>query len=201
LLRLLAVVVALHSVFPGADLAEAQTRKKDDVLYLKDGRVIRGTIVEQIPNAETLLIRLYDDTYLRVTRAEIVRITREAPLRQAQLRPQTKNPVLAWGLSFLIPGVGQIYNGDIEKGVGAIVLTGIGARLYMAGGPDACGVGAECPQQRTIGLLLVVASWITAQIDAPLSARAINKRAGAGLSLQLSPEPHRLGVSLAALRF
>jgi hypothetical protein len=199
-LRLLTVLVALYALFPGARPADAQ-RKKDDILYLKDGRVLRGTIVEQLPNAESLLIRLYDGSYLQVAKADIARITQGSPLRRAQLRPEKKNPALAWGLSFLIPGAGQIYNGDLEKGVGAIVLIGIGARVYISGDRDACGLGAECSQQRTLGLLLVVATWLAAQIDAPLSARAINRSADARMSLDLGPEPHRLGISLAALRF
>lgn len=201
LLRFLAIVVALNSVFPGARPADAQTKKKDDILYLKDGRVIRGTIVEQSPNAESLVIRLYDGTYVRFTRAEIARITQGAPLRQVNRYGRAKDPALAWFLSFLVAGGGQIYNGDIEKAVGAIVLNGIAAVLYFSPDPAECALRSECSQQRTIGLLLGVGTWLTAQIDAPLSARAINNRIGAGTSLTLRPEPHPLGVSLARLQF
>jgi TM2 domain-containing membrane protein YozV len=48
---------------------------------------------------------------------------------------QRKDPALAGVLSFLIPGLGQIYNGDIERGVMIIIvqiLQGVaGAFIYV----------------------------------------------------------------------
>jgi TM2 domain-containing membrane protein YozV len=64
-----------------------------------------------------------------------------------EVRPQVKNPVLAAVLSFFIPGLGQIYNGQTKKGLiflgvdlldtiltpfGIGIITGLAVAVYAA---------------------------------------------------------------------
>ena len=46
-------------------------------------------------------------------------------------QPQIKNPGLAAVLSFLIPGLGQIYNGEVGKGILIIIVQVVNALLMM----------------------------------------------------------------------
>lgn len=56
------------------------------------------------------------------------------PEFRASCEPQSKSPVLAALLSFLLVGMGQIYIGQIEKGVTMIVIV-MSLMLTIAPGP------------------------------------------------------------------
>lgn len=56
------------------------------------------------------------------------------PESQAYWVPQSKSPVLAALLSFLLVGMGQIYIGQIEKGVTMIVIV-LSLMIAVAPGP------------------------------------------------------------------
>lgn len=71
-----------------------------------------------------------------------------------------KNPSVAIILSFLYTGLGQIYNGEIGKGVLFIILYGISIALIFVG----------------IGLLTTPVLWIWGMIDANGSAKKINEQ-------------------------
>lgn len=76
-----------------------------------------------------------------------------------QFREQSqKNPGLAAVLSFLFVGLGQIYNGQIGKGIGLIILGIISAILILA----------------VIGFVLVPLVWIYGIYDAHKTAKKIN---------------------------
>jgi len=62
----------------------------------------------------------------------------------------TRHPGVAAVLSFVIPGLGQIYNGELGKGFGfvaGVIISGLLCALY-------------------IGMLLLPILWIWAVIDA-----------------------------------
>ncbi len=75
-----------------------------------------------------------------------------------------KNAGLAAVLSFLVCGLGQIYNGQIGKGIALLVAAGISGLL--------CAVA--------IGFILLPVAWIYGIYDAYRTAEEINKGAGAG---------------------
>ncbi|MBP2172471.1 hypothetical protein [Methanococcus voltae] len=70
-----------------------------------------------------------------------------------------KNQILAAVLSFFIPGVGQIYNGQIGKGIAIIAGMIISAVLMVV----------------LVGFLTYFAIWIYAIYDAYTTADKINK--------------------------
>lgn len=74
-----------------------------------------------------------------------------------------KNPSVATILSFFFPGLGQIYNGQIGKGVLFIVLGGISSLLMFI----------------VIGFITTPILWIWGMVDANGSAKRINQKLAA----------------------
>ena len=107
--------------------------------------------------------------------------------------PKRKKPVVAWLMSFLVPGLGQYYNGgseNITKGV-------IQEVLYLGGVIVAYTVGitttthtygyysyttTEVNAAYGGGMLVAGISYVWSMIDAPLSAKAINREIDGGQS-------------------
>ncbi len=74
-----------------------------------------------------------------------------------------KNPSIATILSFFFMGLGQIYNGQIGKGVVFIILYGISVALMWV----------------FIGFVTTPILWIWGMIDANNSAKKINEKIAA----------------------
>ncbi|MDR3235131.1 MAG: hypothetical protein LBT48_00180 [Prevotellaceae bacterium] len=123
--------------------------KYQDVVYLKNGSVIRGVIIEQAP--DTLLkIQTADSSVFVFKMEEVEKITQEPvitphqpvtriiTLESAETAASATMPppmkysflggsidpyggkkyaILAGVLSYLLPGLGQFYNGDIYNGM------------------------------------------------------------------------------------
>lgn len=91
-----------------------------------------------------------------------------------QMQP-LKNPGVAAVLSFFLPGLGQIYNGQIMWGIIYLVvvmpLTGlISVSLWFSLVREYYGIGVHLP------LLLPAAIWIGNVVDAYKSAEGINQK-------------------------
>lgn len=94
----------------------------------------------------------------------------QTPFVQAQYQPQAhvyvssqpKNAGLAAVLSFLYCGLGQIYNGQIGKGIGFLFLYSFCLLLCLL----------------IIGFILAPVVWIIGIIDAYSTAEGINRAAG-----------------------
>ena len=71
-----------------------------------------------------------------------------------------KNPAISVILSFFFMGLGQIYNGEIGKGILFIILYGISCALIFV----------------FIGLITTPILWIVGMIDAHSSANRINQQ-------------------------
>ena len=104
-------------------------QKIEDVIHLKNGETVRGTIIEQIPG-ESLKIQTADGSVFVYTIYEIAEISREPVMKMEEgfIKAKKKNPWLASGLSLLIPGTGQFYNDQHQKG-----LPQLGVALAGAG--------------------------------------------------------------------
>ena len=109
----------------------------EDVVYLKNGSIIRGTIIEQIPDV-SLKIQTMDGNIFIYEMNDIEKFTKEPVLASLSKR---KSPGAAIILSIVMPGGGQVYNQEIAKGAaffGAFFLIGgiipMGEWTYPAGG-------------------------------------------------------------------
>ncbi|MXY83573.1 MAG: hypothetical protein F4Y91_16300 [Gemmatimonadetes bacterium] len=161
----------------------AFAQQMEDVVHLKNGGLIRGTIIEEIPG-ESLKIQTRDGNIFVYTMDEIAKMSREPVMRmRGHIGVQKKNPWLAFGLSALITGGGQFYNGQHSKGVAQLggVILGIG--LMVSGieddyeniygnlvDPD------DDDEKVAFGLLLWFGSSLWSMIDAPISANSINQQ-------------------------
>ncbi|MBI4532257.1 MAG: hypothetical protein HY709_12140 [Candidatus Latescibacteria bacterium] len=206
-------------------LASAQ-EQMDDVVYLKNGSVIRGVIVEQVPGV-SLKIRTRDGNIFMYQMDEIQKIAKEASMVKL---PKVKSPGLALGLSlgvgFLtIDGVGQFYNGDTGKG--ALFLGwSLLSNLMVVAGLEDNKTGLATDERGNIigeskidvddddgliaiGLLSRLASYTVAAVDAYKSAQRKNREHGYGTILDKAPprvvlhvlpimRNHRRGISILA---
>ena len=101
-----------------------------------------------------------------------------------------KSPWGAFGLSFLITGAGQAYNGQWGKGGlmlgGQVVSAGV-----MVAGADDCDFfdsGDDC-NFVLAGAIGFVGFWVWSWIDAPITANAINRRIDAGqVTIEIGPQ-------------
>lgn len=232
----------------------------DDVVYLKDGSIIRGKIFEEVPNKFIKIqtpdgkIREYKMTTVKNIRhatppqaevpVEAVRDTQDpaqsglppsVPMPQAsvpqtqntnaaaQLQPvsfgEKKSPAVSFVLSFVLPGLGQYYNGEYTKGgiqtgtflagVGMMLLWGKSSTYSSNPYTDYGYYGTytyynpswedETTAWMYVGAGVAVGSWIWSMIDAPLSARSINEQyANAGYShmLQMQADSYVVGLDL-----
>jgi hypothetical protein len=154
-----------------------------DVVYLKNGSIIHGTILEQVIG-KSIKIETADGNIFVYIYDEIDKITKEPikdnPIKLSNGSPSyndhklgKKSPALAFVLSFIIcPGTGQIYNGEPGKGISQILLVGIGIAGAIAGANN------DQPGLAAGGLALASVVEIWSIIDAPVSASRINAERG-----------------------
>lgn len=155
-----------------------------DVIYLHDGNIVRGTIIQMTPG-ESVTIRS-GQSLLNYGFDEILRFDRQSSAMG--IKPY-RDPALAWLFSFLLPGGGQFYNGDIGPGIGMLVCFGGGLAMMSIGMYDTGSVGLVA-----IGSLLATCTYLASMIQAPIRASRLNRmngwlslEVGRGGSLGLSP--------------
>ncbi len=149
----------------------------EDVVYLKDGSVIRGLIIEQIPNV-SIKIRTMDRNIFVYKIEDVLKMTKEPSFQRFQKEGE-KSPALACVLSLLFPGLGQYYNGDVTKGLiqDGLVVAG-GTMLLLGGHVDNKygGSSMNSPAVFATGVAFVFGSSLWSIIDAPISASNKNKK-------------------------
>jgi hypothetical protein len=85
-----------------------------------------------------------------------------------------KSPVLAWFLSWLIPGGGQGYNGQWGKAAAFFVPAAVGFTLAVSNDGFSC--SQDCGT-RDLGLVILAVASIGSQVEAPIAASKINREA------------------------
>lgn len=150
----------------------------DDVIYLKDGTVVRGTIIDRNPG-QSLKIRTADNRVLTYSVQHIFKVTRQPT---ATSEGRRRDPALAGCLSCIIPGLGQFYNGDPEKGFlqfgmfsgGVAFATAVGFADFY----NSFGGGSSDSSDAMFYASLGVAAfgWLWSVIDASETAKEINER-------------------------
>jgi len=194
-MKCFAVFFAVVILLLSSEFAASQTFQ--DVVYLKNGSMIKGMIIEQIPG-QSLKIQTSDGSVFVYSMDEVVKITKEAAQQSnAQGSANPKSPVLSFVLSWLLPGVGQFYNGDTGKGFIQLVGAAAGWTAFFVAYP---GEGYESytywdawneeyvtrydyPETgngtiSNIGLGVAIACHLWSMIDAPISATKKNKKIG-----------------------
>jgi hypothetical protein len=113
------------------------------------------------------------------------------PQMQADSSRRHKSPVLAWFLSWLVPGGGQGYNGQWTKAALFFVPAAVGFGLVASNDGFSC--TGDCGT-RDAGLALLLVSSIGSQIEAPIAASKINREAR-------KTAPSKVTLTIARLSF
>ncbi len=164
MVRKIVVVVSLVMLWPILVFAE---RQLEDVVYLKNGSIIQGVIIELSPGA-SLKLRTRDGSIFVYQMDEILKIAKEAPIAQLT---EVKSPGKALGLSlvgglYFATGVGQWYNGDIAKGFVFFGLSNLANTSIVKALED---------NINSSGAMLRLSSYAIAAIDAYESAKRKNE--------------------------
>ena len=169
----------------------------EDVVYLRNGSIIRGIIIRQIEN-ESLTIRTKDGSQFVYPMNDVFQITKE-PLTGSSYVAR-KNRPFALGLSCVLPGLGQFYNEQTGKGVVMLAGNIVGLTLMGIGfveSSDSDNVDPEAGDAPFYtGLLLSVGSVIWSMIDAYSTAGRINEQNRSRVALNLRPSagPNAVGA-------
>lgn len=180
----------------GMTFAFAQTYLQD-VVYLKNGSIIRGDIIEMVPG-ETVKIMTADGNVFVHAFADVERFSKERPVNAVAVNSnayniEEKSPWLSGFLSFCIPGLGQFYNGESRKGW-VDLATSLGSYLGMYAGASMVVYGVDYEMMYdgttrdgmiTTGVLLIFAGMgvmigngIHSIVDAAKSSNRINAENG-----------------------
>lgn len=181
----------------------AQTTNKD-VVYLKNGSIIKGIIIEQNINVN-LKLKTSDGSLFVFDMKDIEKITKERVGENKKDIASESNindpnyinttaklyrePAVSTLLSFLIPGLGQYYNGQSGKGTGHLLwYLGSYAIMYVSisnmyekdyYGEYVLKVGSDSWQVLALASSFsVIGCWIASMIDANHSSKAINRQLG-----------------------
>lgn len=126
---LFAILVSGFAIFAQSEVM--------DIVYLKNGSVVRGTIVEQVIG-ESLRIETLEGSIFFYKIDEIEKIEKKVVMPETKVAmsqnsipvqnnnyiymPPRKSVFGAGFLSFLIPGAGELYATDWEKGWGSMLF-------------------------------------------------------------------------------
>jgi TM2 domain-containing membrane protein YozV len=169
----------------------------EDLVFLKNGSIIRGIIIEQIPN-QSLKIQTKDGSVYTYNIADVEKMTKEEVYYNRRYRhdnynqynetnPNYKSPTAAVLFSVLMPGGGQFYNGQTGKGV---LMLGVSVASWCVAAAgissmDYEGNGASFLVY-LVGLAGVAGTSIWSIADASNTARALNFKNGLSLNYRIN---------------
>lgn len=106
-------------------------------------------------------------------RGSIIQLDQTMKVNTASVT-STKNPWVAFALSFTVPGAGQFYNGEPKKAIAMLagMIGGLAFTTYSQTDDN------ELNARMGVGILVMAGCSIWSMIDAPLSAERINKERG-----------------------
>ena len=194
-MKRLLLLVAFVAVGIGAAVAQ-DYKSYDDVIYATDGTVVRGTIIEQVPGVKYKIATGEGNVFV-FDALMVEKITKEPPVQNYyrsgdELRYDEygeiitrKSPLLAGVGSFFVTGLGQIINGQTNKGL--LLMGGHAASgLLMYAGSYWAEGGYMGDYSINVSLALLglagwVGTWLYSLIDAPIYASQWNEQNGFAL--------------------
>lgn len=163
-----------------------------DIIHLKNGSIVRGTIIEQVPN-ETIKIKTNDGNIFVFKMSEIQKIVKdEATVQPNKATTRLKSPLTAFALSFLYPGIGQFYNGDVGQGFLHLGINTISLPLFLFYSEE----GEEFRTASTILLGVWGVNYIWALIQAPTKANKINNKIKYGHAIEFQNNQMVYGMDM-----
>ena len=113
-----------------------------------------------------------------------------------------KNPELAGALSVLVPGLGQLYNGEAVKG--GIIMAAFLGSIGVCLAADIGGTPGSISTLGWIGVGMVGTSYLWGIIDAPITANCMNKEILGGTTqsvLEIQAGEHSLSLRAGMTRY
>jgi len=108
-----------------------------------------------------------------------------------------KSPWVAFFLSYIIPGSGQIYNGEILKGLAFTGTFFLGAAIALIPAIGATS-GSDWPTASYIGFGIAGVSYVWQLIDAPVSANRINEENNLSFYKLNILDDHEVSIGLSS---
>jgi hypothetical protein len=196
--KLISLLAFSFILFIGNNLI-AQTNYRD-IVYLKNGSIIKGIVLEQIPNV-SLKMKTSDGNIFvfemkdveKITKEEITGITKSIDKYDSVITTSTsyRSPALSTFLSFLVPGCGQYYNGQSFKGkkflLWHIASIGVITACYYNSFRERNSTYQLSDQSNKtssweyIGIAACISEftcWVYSMADANQSSKAINHQLG-----------------------
>lgn len=181
-------LIALFVIF--VQNLQAQTNKSSkDILYLKNGSVIKGNIVSFISDKNVKIqtadgsIFVFPADEVKKLEKESEEITDTAYSNESAEFYKERNPALACFLSFLIPGAGQLYNNENLKGglmITFSITSSFAAGFLIASASETHSYSSKSVKTSiaAICILTDVVLWIYGMVDAPTQAIKLNRQHG-----------------------
>ena len=185
--------------FPG--FAEAEWR---DVLYLENGSVLRGVIVERVPGG-VIKIRVAGGSVFSYRPEEIAKEGKEQVVSPSGPRGERRRGLGKAGMmSMLLPGLGQYRNGDVAEGMLVQVLYVGGLAVALTTGME----GEHLNEWFFIGMGVAVLMQVGSVVDAMTTearraepvGRSATGIAGERYALNVGVVPGGVGLR-AVIRF
>jgi hypothetical protein len=189
-------------IFVSASQLFAQYHHRD-VIYLSDGSIVRGSILFSNSN-DSLRVETEKDSLVVIEKINIHKIQRERyQIINGEELVIFKHPGYAMLFSFLMPGLGQFYNGEYLKGIvqQSMVLGGI--TLALTAGLNHDSEDFELfTEWFIVGEFLVGAGYFFSIIDAPISANRINRehQSRYGHLIEINSSNNVLGMDFLTTR-
>ena len=198
ILALLFALITASNLFAQSNL--------QDVVYLTNGVIHRGTIL--VKSEEYIKIKTENGTYEIVAnnvekitqeKAELPKYTEQTNVSSFKHTMPYRDPIVSTFMSFLIPGVGQIYNYEVANGVG-FILWGVGSQTLMLTSLYLLPLNSNEDYQRNciVGITVSAASylicWISSMVDANKTSKHLNEgglysmNLGNNKSISISPD-------------
>lgn len=186
---MLALVVAMLALVGGTSLVAQQWQ---DVVYLKNGSIIRGVIVEQVPG-KSLTIKTADGNVFVFDLQEVEKMTREEPKKELRSLREKEGVVEN-------PAVNSLY---IELGGNALAYSVNYDRIYDERYVFRAGIGYFGVDNASVAIIPLTASY--------LFGRGASKfEIGVGMTIVtarlsgfagISGSPALLGTGILAYRY
>jgi hypothetical protein len=183
--------------------AQTQESKRDEV-HLKNGAIIRGKIIEP-RTGDSLRIKTRDGDVVVYAMHEVAKISAEIMSEHTSIGFRgEKSPFAAFLLSFMVPGLGQYYNGHFVKGaIQQAFFVGGWIMISASIENDESGFSPFAdhnPDLLWSGVIVTGGAWLWSTIDAPMAANKINKerKQSYGHLIQVNKNQYVIGLDLGA---
>ena len=183
MLRIILIVCLIQFI---ATVSAFAQQPKEDIVHLKNGSVIRGAITELIPEKLQLKIKTRDGNLFVYRMEEIAKVSIG---QKGLIRYVKKDPWIAFGLSAIFPGGGQVYNDHRGKAAVLSTVTIIGAVIAIINVTNNYEDISDYEEiyddladfslddgVLVFGSLLCLGGYLYSVIDAPKSAIKINQQ-------------------------